>query len=425
MNNKEKKEPFWTKREFVAIVSLFLAVLVWLTVTMVIDTNTNITFRNIKVDFSYDSRQYTALGLDIVNEPEAQVSVRLDGSGTTLGEISEKDIVVYPDYSAVKGAGAQQLNLIVRVVNSRYSSNVRADIVSGSRTVMVVFDTIVSKNFPITPDVEGLNLAENYALNRTACSPLEVTVTGPESEVEKINSAVARVEMDGTITESVTRKAQIELLDADGNQINLEYATMNVTDTDVIMTVYLQKELPLSVNFINAPPSFDLSTLQYSLSQESLMIAGPAKQVESLDKIDVASFDLSSYVQNQSYQLAVELPTGLIAVEDISNVTLQIDNSDYISRTINVNNIRTVNIPVGIEVTPQSKRVSSVTVVGPRQSVESLSPSNLEAILDGGDITVASGLENVPATISIPAHSDVFVVGSYSVQCQISGGSGE
>ena len=425
MNNKEKKEPFWTKREFVAIVSLFLAVLVWLTVTMVIDTNTNITFRNIKVDFSYDSRQYTALGLDIVNEPEAQVSVRLDGSGTTLGEISEKDIVVYPDYSAVKGAGAQQLNLIVRVVNSRYGSNVRADIVSGSRTVMVVFDTIVSKNFPITPDVEGLNLAENYALNRTACSPLEVTVTGPESEVEKINSAVARVEVDGTITESVTRKAPIELLDADGNQINLEYATMNVADTDVIMTVYLQKELPLSVNFINAPPSFDLSTLQYSLSQESLMIAGPAKQVESLDKIDVASFDLSSYVQNQSYQLAVELPTGLIAVEDISNVTLQIDNSDYISRTINVNNIRTVNIPVGMEVTPQSKRISNVTVVGPRQSVENLSPSNLEAILDGGDITVASGLENVPATISIPAHSDVFVVGSYSVQCQISGGSSE
>lgn len=423
--NKEKAEPFWKKREFVALVSLLLAVLVWLAVTMYIDTNTSKTLDNIKVDFTYDSRQYTALGLDIVNEPEAIVTVRLAGSGTTLGEISAKDIVVYPDYSAVKGAGAQQLNLIVRIVNSRYSSNVTADIVSGGRTAMVVFDTIISKTVPITPDVEGLNLAENYALNRTACSPMEVTVTGPEGEVEKVNSAVAHVQMDGAVTESVTRKAPIVLLDAEGNEIELEYATMNAADTDVIMTVYLQKELPLSINFINVPPSFDLSTLHYSLSRENLVVAGPAKQVDSLDKIDVASFDLSSYVQNQSYQLAVELPTGLIAVEDISNVTLQIDNSDYISRTINVNNIRTVNIPVGMEVTPQSKRISNVTVVGPRQSVENLSPSNLEAILDGGDITVASGLENVPATISIPAHSDVFVVGSYSVQCQISGGSSE
>ncbi len=423
--NKEKSEPFWAKREFVAVVSLLLAVLVWLTVTMVIDTNTTKTFSNIKVDFTYDSRQYTALGLDIVNQPEAVVSVKLDGGGTTLGAISEKDIVVYPDYSAVKSAGAQQLNLVVRIVNSRYSSSVQADIVSGSRTVMVVFDTIVSKNFAIEPDVEGLTLAENYALNRTVCSPLEVTVTGPEGEVNKIDRAVAQVKMDGTVTESVTRKADIELQDADGNPITLEYAEMNITETDVVMTVYLQKELPLSINFINVPPSFDFSNLHYTLSQETMMVAGPAKQVEALDKIDVASFDLSTFVMNQSYQLAVELPSGLVATEDIANVTLQIDDSDYITRTMNVNNIRTVNIPVGVEAEPQTKRLTNVTVVGPRSSVESLTPGNLEALLDGSDITVTSGLENVPATISIPSRSDVFVVGTYSVQCQVSGGSSE
>ena len=181
--NKEKAEPFWKKREFVALVSLLLAVLVWLAVTMYIDTNTSKTLDNIKVDFTYDSRQYTALGLDIVNEPEAIVTVRLAGSGTTLGEISAKDIVVYPDYSAVKGAGAQQLNLIVRIVNSRYSSNVTADIVSGGRTVMVVFDTIISKTVPITPDVEGLNLAENYALNRTADMGADALVTTEKDAV--------------------------------------------------------------------------------------------------------------------------------------------------------------------------------------------------------------------------------------------------
>ena len=57
------------------------------------------------------------MGLYIVNEPEAIVTVRLAGSGTTLGELGATDIVVYPDYSDVKGAGAQQLNLIVRIVN--------------------------------------------------------------------------------------------------------------------------------------------------------------------------------------------------------------------------------------------------------------------------------------------------------------------
>ena len=54
--------------------------------------------------------------------------------------------------------------------------------------------------------------------------------------------------------------------------------------------------------------------------------------------------------------------------------------------------------------------------------MEKLGPGNLEAQLDGSDITVTSGLENVPAIISIPSCNDVFVVGTYSVQCQISGG---
>ena len=53
--NKEKAEPFWKKREFVALVSLLLAVLVWLAVTMYIDTNTSKTLDNIKVDFTYES----------------------------------------------------------------------------------------------------------------------------------------------------------------------------------------------------------------------------------------------------------------------------------------------------------------------------------------------------------------------------------
>lgn len=421
----DKTEPIWKRREFVAALSLLLAILVWLAVTMVIDTNTNITLNHIKVDFGYDSRQYTALGLDIVNEPEAEVSVRLDGNGTTIGEIQDKDIVVYPDYSAVKGAGAQQLNLIVRILNSRYSSSVAADIVSGSRTVMVVFDTIISKNFTIEPDVEGLTLAENYALNRTVCSPLEVTVTGPESEVEKIASAVAYVEMNGSVTESVTRTVQIELLDQNGNPLDLEYTETNVSETDVIMTVYLQKELPLSINFINVPTSFDLSTLGYTLSQESLMVAGPAKQVEELEEISIASFDLSSYVLNQSYQLAVELPSGLVTAEDIDNITLKIDDSNYVSRTLNANNIRTINVPVGMEITPQSNRVTNVTVVGPKESVQNLTPGNLEAILDGSDITVSSGLEDVPVSISIPSSNNIFVIGNYSVQCQVIGGSNE
>ena len=47
-----------------------------------------------------------------------------------------------------------------------------------------------------------------------------------------------------------------------------------------------------------------------------------------------------------------------------------------------------------------------------------------EMLIDGNE-TISEALpmlENVPAIISVPSCNDVFVVGTYSVQCQISGG---
>lgn len=48
---------------------------------------------------------YTALGLDIINDPMAQVTVDLAGNGTDVYGLTADNVLVYPDYSVVKGAG--------------------------------------------------------------------------------------------------------------------------------------------------------------------------------------------------------------------------------------------------------------------------------------------------------------------------------
>ena len=137
----------------------------------------------------------------------------------------------------------------------------------------------------------------------------------------------------------------------------------------------------------------------------------------------MASFDLSSYQPNQSYQLPVELPNNLVSTDGVSTVTLQIDADALVTKTINVRNIRLVNVPAGLQVKVESTRVNNVTVVGPAASVEKLGPGNLEARIDGADLSVSSGMENVPVSIVIPSASDVFVTGSYTVQCSIGEGN--
>lgn len=417
----EKNNFNWSERpQVVAAFSAVIAVMVWLVVTMVINPDTSIIIQNIPVDFTYDSRIYTALGLDIVNEPEAVVSVRVEGNGSTIGEIKANDIVVYPDYSLVKGPGSQVLNLVVRISNPRYTSSVSASIVSGSRTATVVFDTIVTKTLPITVKVDNLRLSEGYVLNKTGCNPSEVTLKGPEFEVSRVASVLAEAKAGDTLSDSISIPVELQFLDKNGNHVVLDYTSASTTNADVNIMVYLQRELPLAINFINIPSSFDVNTLRYSLSQETLTVAGPAAQVESLSEIAVASFDLASFVQNQSYQLPVEVPTGLVSTNGVSTVTLQFDSEKLVSKRLNVKNIRAINIPAGFKVSVETTQVNDVTVVGPKESVEGLAASNLEVVVDGGNLSVSSGLENVPVTITIPSCKDVFVTGSYTVQCNIS-----
>lgn len=44
---------------------------------------------------------------------------------------------------------------------------------------------------------------------------------------------------------------------------------------EVTLEVYKMATLPVSVSFINAPRNFDPSVLVYSLSKQTLNIAGP------------------------------------------------------------------------------------------------------------------------------------------------------
>ena len=423
MENK-KKPALWDNPQFIGFVSLVLAVLVWLVVTMVIDQDTSHIIRGVPVNFNYESRQYTSLGLDIVNEPEASVEVRLEGSGSIIGNIEADDLVVYPDYSVVKNAGEQVLNLNVRIANSPQTNGVTATIVSSNRTVEVVFDKIVTKTFPVTVEADDLKLAEGYVLNKTSCTPAEIVLEGPEREISKISSAVAHVTVDDVLADSVVIPAEVLLVDENGNRLDLPYTKMDNETVDIVITVYLQRELPLAINFINAPSGFDVNTLNYTLSCEKLKVAGTAHHVAALEEISVASFDLSSYRPNRSYQLPVELPNGFVIQEGISTVTLQIDSSNLTSTTMNVSNIRTINIPAGMEVTVNSTKINNVTLVGPTEVMENLVPGNVEAQIDGDDITVTDGMQNVPVHIVIPSRNDVFVAGTYQVQCTVSSAGG-
>ena len=124
-----------------------------------------------------------------------------------------------------------------------------------------------------------------------------------------MTAVVAPLSMEGELSESQLVQVPLEMRDANGKTLDLPYTTMEDDIVDVTVSVYKQVELPLVVNFINVPSYFDVNTLQYSLSQETLLVSGPERVVNNLTELSVGSFDLSTFSLDKDYQMNVE-PAG-------------------------------------------------------------------------------------------------------------------
>ena len=423
MENKQSKNLLDDRRVTIPL-SVLIAVILWMVVTMFIDPNSTQLLSGVPVDFSYNSSVYINQQLDIVNNPQAKVTLRLSGDGYQVAKGRPEDFQVYPDYSMVTGAGQTDLALRVRVVNSNL--NLTATVVNPER-VTVVFDEVKQADFKVEVQTQNITVAEGYVLQSTVASPASVSVRGPASEVEKIKAIQARIEPSAdleNLSETKLKTVELVAVDAQGNPLELEYTTLDNTLAEVTLSVYQTKELPLRVNFINVPEGFDVNSLKYTLSQETMLVSGTPETLANLTELAVSDFDLTTYQENQTYSLTVNLPKGVESKTNLATITLSFDSSNLTTRTINVSNIRTINVPANYDVKVEDKRISNVRLVGPKEVLDELSPDSVVATVDLSQSQIASGTENLSVRISVPSSNQVFTQGNYSVECSITVKSG-
>lgn len=430
--NKEKKT-LWDSRQFNIILSLVLALAIWTYVTTVKDPDQTRRLDKVPVDFSYAAEVYKAKELDIVNNPELSVTVRLKGDGANVNSIKPEDIIVYPDYALLAGPGEVSLPLQVRFIDSRKGRDIEAICADEAK---LVFDLVEEKSFDVqvVMDKDQITVADGYVLNGLTATPGKVTLQGPKSEIDRIDRIVARVKPGGpdvqsslqNLSDSKLVTATLEAWDANDQPVELKYTVMDNTLVDVSISVYRTKDLPLKVNFINVSPDYDLSNLKYTLSQESMTVTGKPAVVENLTELMVSDFDLgNSFELDKVFQLNVELPKGVSSKDNLSTVTLTFDNQDLTSKKLTVNNIRVINQPAGIKITPLDSKVSNVTLIGPKEELEKLTSSNVVAQIDASAAQIKEGTENLAVRIQIPAFDTVFAVGSYTVECSVGADGGK
>ena len=225
---------------------------------------------------------------------------------------------------------------------------------------------------------------------------------------------------EGNLTKTTTFTSDIVLLDKDGHEIDASMLTMDVKQAEVVVPILKTVDLPVTVSFLNAPANLNLDTLKYTISNETITVAGPVDEIGKHSEIVLGYIDFKSLDLDSSFTFDVELPEEFTNVAHTETVTVTFDWTDMVEKEFTITNLSLMNIPTDYTAKLLTNKITKVKVIGPAQVLESMTSDDLVAQIDLSKRAVETGQFKTAVTISAPTKNLVWTVGDYTAVVVVS-----
>lgn len=410
-------DSLWQNNTFFKVISVVIACIIWVVVAMNMKTDIPREIKEVPVTMDNQTSFITRMGLTIIGDESLFVDVTIEGQRLVVGSIRPEDIAVSVDLSSVNGAGNFSLPLVAENVSGK---DFAISSISPS-TVNLKFDRMVTKKFNVDVKMEGLVVPEEgYLMEEAVVSPTQVSVTGPDTDIAKIAKCVVSVDHEGSLTKTTAFTSDIVLLDKDGNKIETSGLTMDVKQAEVTVPILKTVDLPVKVEFLNAPTNLDLEELEYAVSNETVTVAGPVDEIDKYSEIILGYIDFKALDLESNFTFDVELPENFINVAHTETVTVTFDWTDMVAKEFTVTNLSLVNVPSDYDARLLTDRVTKVKIIGPAQVLETMTADDLVGQIDLSKRSVETGQFKTAVTISAPSKNLVWAVGDYTAVVVIS-----
>ena len=406
---------------YLIIVSLFLAVIVWIVTSINIGDVESKTIR-IEAPVKLGDKVSDQLSMQYYSlQDTVDINVTISGAKYVIGQVDENNFAVNFDTSAVNRTGEQTIPILVTndsnlyfTVTSTYPASVEA-----------FFDVNATKTFDVYLEYDEKNVADDYVFGVPVLSEDKVVVSGPKTFVDQIEKTYLDVDFgdDKDLTEPYKTECNLEF-----KGIGLEKNYLTVTSrTDskselskisVTLPVLKKTTLPVSVELEDAPEGVDEGTISINYSQESI-------EAGVLDSADISSavigtinFNSVSTGKNTFDFDVTELKGITVLDEDLKTITATVDvSSSYEMKTLGIKRSDVIVEGLSASQSANVRNLSKyyVTVMIPKD----VSASSLELELKV-DASEKSEDNTYPLSVTILNNDDSWVYSTYSATVDIS-----
>lgn len=394
------------------LVSVIVAIFIWY---MVVYYNDPVLTESFQVRVQVTNESYIENGKQLyrIEEQYKNVTVYVSGNRSELRNLNADDITVTADLTQIVDFDRDPIMVPLTAECDGFDVS---DIKLSRETIPISIENVASKELQVSVVTENGTVDNNYEIGKLTPDPSTITIYGPESVINSIESVVARINVDG-LSQSTTVSGQLVFIDVDQNEISDSIINDDITieggDPDVTVNVELwHKKTGIGVDVeYSGRPAYGYEVKGIETVPETLTLAGSQEALETLEangnKITIPpeEVDISGAMENFSVEVRLDdyLPenTRLSSTMNdtiIINVMIMPLGSSELS--LNVDDISVNNLKSGLSLTYNTQSVT-LGIAGDQEDLSGLTADQIKASIDLTGLS--AGEHTVPVEVTLPA----------------------
>ena len=322
-----------TNNLLLKILSLAIALAIWL---LVANINDPVVVTSYDVPVTIQNSAYLESGGKTyqVLEQQQMVTVILRGNSSVV-ENRTGDIQAVADLTQIVDMDTTPVMVPVTATCDRVAAE---DISVVPAAIGIEIEDMVSKDFTITVTAGDTTPSADYEVGTMEANPEKVTITGPESLIDKIDRVMAEVNTT-TMNEDTTITSRLIIYDK--NQDTLDETEMNYLKFDIGQPVVdihvdlwrVRGDIQLAVNYSGSPaPGYQVGDV--TITPSTISVAGTDEALAQLA------------VEGNT----IEIPADAVVLDgQDSDVETRLTLSEYMPDDLVVaNNVETAIVNVSI-----------------------------------------------------------------------------
>lgn len=405
------------------ILAVVFAFILWLVVYNIDDPNKTVRFTtNVTVE---NESAITDMNkcYEVLNGTNT-ITFSVTAKRSVINKLEDTDFVATADMNRmIMNSDNKSAKVPIEVISRRSNSSLKYN--GKNQYLEISLDDLVSRRFMITADTTG-QVADGYALGEvTVTNPNVLNVTGPATIVDKIDSVVATIDVEG-MSMNLSDNVLPVFYDADGNEIDTTRLKYNNTTVTIAAKILRVKEIPLSFT-TTGTPSGDYRVVEITSDPENIRIKGASSVLNPIMSLAIpaevlnvsgARDDLTTTIDITEY-----LPDGVELVDAADatvTVTVRIEAYQSKTFTIDTKDITVNGLGDGYELAFEQNSVT-VTISGLQNDLNRLSAADLASAID------VSGMEEGLHQVNLEIELDEtnYAARTVSVEVKISKKSSE